>query len=230
MVNRTVVRYRALALILALILAATWAAPVHAEYWIIECVDCPKSFYGMSDRSLVLDAAGHPHIAYGGDHLYYAWHDGTSWHYETADSSPIVGAYASLALDQEGYPHISFMDGQNQDLRYAYKDASGWHVEAAVSEGLVGYFTSLALDADGYPHVSYGHSWGGLYYAYKAGTWRRLCTAWKSRIRPWRWALTASLKLRTSLTKDSTVRAGIPRVGTTWNSTTDGSEEILFPW
>ena len=30
------------------------------------------------------------------DHLYYAWHDGAQWHYETVDDSPGVGRYASL--------------------------------------------------------------------------------------------------------------------------------------
>jgi hypothetical protein len=48
------------------------AAP-HADEpstWIIDCVDCPKNFTDMSDRSLQLDNQGHPHIAYGADHLY----------------------------------------------------------------------------------------------------------------------------------------------------------------
>jgi hypothetical protein len=167
MVNRVPMPYRFFVLAVVLSLAAAWAVPAYADRWIIECVDCPKSFYGMSDRSLALDAAGHPHIAYGGNHLYYAWHDGTSWHYETADSSPGVGAFASLALDQEGYPHISYMDGTNMDVKYAYKDAAGWHVETAFSDGQIGYFTSLALDADGHPHISYAYWLGSLYYAYK---------------------------------------------------------------
>ena len=85
--------------------------------WVIECVDCPKYFEEMSDRSLRLDAAGHPHIAYGSDHLYYAWHDGTTWHLETVDDAPGVGSYASLALDGGGYPHISYYDSTNEDLR-----------------------------------------------------------------------------------------------------------------
>jgi hypothetical protein len=44
--------------------------------WLTECVDCPKYFTNMTDRSLRLDAAGHPRNAYGADYLYYAWHDG----------------------------------------------------------------------------------------------------------------------------------------------------------
>lgn len=36
-----------------------------AVTWTIECVDCPKLFDSMTDRSLRLDAVGRPHIAYG---------------------------------------------------------------------------------------------------------------------------------------------------------------------
>ena len=67
------------------------ATPAAADGWVIECADCPKKFLGMTDRSLRLDAAGHPHIAHGSDHLYYAWHDGADWHYETVDDSSGVG-------------------------------------------------------------------------------------------------------------------------------------------
>jgi hypothetical protein len=40
-----------------------------AAPWIFERVDAPKLFVGMSDRSLAVDAAGHPHIAYGRDFI-----------------------------------------------------------------------------------------------------------------------------------------------------------------
>ena len=106
-----------LSLVLAFLLTpllALQATPAAADGWVIECVDCPKQFGG---GSLQLDAEGHPHIAYGGDHLYYAWHDGGSWHYETVDESPGVGSYASLALDGGGYPHISYNDDTNEDLK-----------------------------------------------------------------------------------------------------------------
>jgi len=76
--------------------------------WLIECVDCPKYVGYLTGRSLRVDAAGQPHVAYGGDHLYYAWHDGATWHLETADDAPGVGSDASLALDGAGYPHISY--------------------------------------------------------------------------------------------------------------------------
>jgi len=66
-----------------------------------------------------------------------------------------VGRYTSLALDAAGYPHISYYDATNGDLKYAYMDDSGWQIETADSAGDVGRFTSLALDALGNPHISY---------------------------------------------------------------------------
>ena len=147
-----------------------------ASNWHIECADCPKYFSGMTDRSLRLDTAGHPHIVYGGDHLYHAWHDGVTWHYETVDDAPGVGRYASLALDGGGYPHISYYDYAdytNGDLKYAYQDASGWHIETVDGGGNVGRHTSLALDGSGYAHISYclydyiDDQCEGLKYAYQ---------------------------------------------------------------
>jgi hypothetical protein len=125
--------------------------------WLIECVDCPKYFYKMTDRSLRLDATGYPHIAYGDDHLYYAWYDGANWHVETADKAPGVGKHASLALDEGGNPHISYFDDDNDALKYAYHDASGWHTQIVNDawDGNLEGGTSLALDGSGYPHISY---------------------------------------------------------------------------
>ena len=60
--------------------------PAMADGWVIECADC-QSFEWITDRSLALDASNHLHIAYGGGRLNYAYHDGSAWHYETADNS-----------------------------------------------------------------------------------------------------------------------------------------------
>jgi hypothetical protein len=130
--------------------------------WTIECVDCPKSFLYISDRGLQIDANGHSHIAYGGDHLYYAWHDGAEWQYETVDAAPGTGGAfpygfgaSALVLDGSDNPHISYYDSVNGDLKYAYRDIAGWHIQTVDSLDDVGISTSLALDASGYPHVSY---------------------------------------------------------------------------
>jgi hypothetical protein len=106
--------------------------------WDIQRVDAPKWFEDMTSHSLRLDAAGHPHVAYGGDHLYYAWHDGSAWHTETVDNSPGVGGYASLALDAAGNPYISYQDDSNGDLKCAHWTGSNWAVETVDSDGYVG--------------------------------------------------------------------------------------------
>jgi len=137
-----------------------------AAGWTIDCPDCPKLFSNMTDRSLRLDAAGHPHVVYGQDHLYYAWHDGAAWHYETADASPGVGIYASLALDGDDSPHVSYFDVDQHTLKYAYRDAGAWHTQAVDSAwGWLGY-TSLALDNDGRPHIAYAGN-GDLKHAWR---------------------------------------------------------------
>jgi hypothetical protein len=155
-----------LVILSVLVLLLLSVFPTHAGGWIFLCVDCSKFFAFMTDRSLRLDASGHPHLAYGGDYLYYAWHDGTSWHYETVDQSPGVGEYASLALSAGGYAHIAYLDDVNRTLKYAYRDASGWHL-AVVATGLgPSAHSSVALDGNGHPHISYLGS-GELMYAYK---------------------------------------------------------------
>jgi PKD repeat protein len=131
----------------------------------------------MTDRSLKLDAAGHPHIAYGENYLYYAWHDGADWHYETVDDSPDVGAAASLVVDGDGYPHISYYDDANDALKYAYRDGSGWHIQTVDTDvhSYAGLDISLALDGDQYPHISYSNSFDSFFttdlrYAYLNGS------------------------------------------------------------
>jgi hypothetical protein len=52
----------------------SWTTESASGDWHVECVDCPKWFY-MTNQSLRLDSDGYPHLAYGGEHLYYAWHD-----------------------------------------------------------------------------------------------------------------------------------------------------------
>ncbi len=78
--------------------------------WTVESVDAPKNFHNLYSRSLALDANDHPHIAYGGDHLYYAVYDGIGWNYETVDLSTDVGSFTSMALDISGKVHISYYD------------------------------------------------------------------------------------------------------------------------
>ncbi len=122
--------------------------------WSIECADCPHQFVESTDRMLRLDSQGLPHLAYGRDHLYYAWYDGAEWHGEIADPAPYVGTHASLTLDEAGNPSISYFDALNRTLKYAHRDGTGWLVEAVDPDAGDGG-TSLGLDSSGYAHIAY---------------------------------------------------------------------------
>ncbi len=119
-------------------------------HFAIQRVDAPKLFHSMSSRSLRLDSNKRPHIAYGGDYLYYASYDGSAWQVEVGDSAPGVGAFASLALDANNQPHISYYDAINGTLKYATKTGIGWQVETVDGPALdIQQQNLLEEDVDG---------------------------------------------------------------------------------
>ena len=144
----------------------------------ITCVDCPPIVSDPSDRSLRLDTQGRPHVAYGGDHLYYAFRDESGWHDEIVDSTDSTGRFASLALNASGQPRISYAhvltcptppyDETCSNLKFATKDAAGWHTETIYQGGFVGS-TSLAVDGSGNAHIGF---WDRdyAYYAYQSAS------------------------------------------------------------
>jgi hypothetical protein len=158
--------------------------PQTGHAWFTERVDAPKLFNAMGERSLALDSAGQPHVAYGADLLYYARFDGSHWHTEVVDDTPGTGRHASLALDGSDNPHIAYCMGATYPtgnpfycttLKYAYWDTGAWHIETVDSDPGVGSYASLALDAAGQPHIGYYDDNNGvLKYAYstETATWQ----------------------------------------------------------
>lgn len=122
--------------------------------WNVERLVAPKQVGGIEQDSLALDSQGRPHIAYGSDSLYYARFDGAAWRLEIVDPAVNLTG-ASLALDGDNHPHISYYDWFYDDLKYAYWTGSGWQIETIDTDGDVGFFNCLALDSQGRPYISY---------------------------------------------------------------------------
>jgi hypothetical protein len=159
--------------------------------WSIETVE---RYHGGGDVSIALDSNGYPHIGYcyvpaadvlpfRGTALKYAHWDGGEWEIQTIDDGggypADVGRGASIALDKEGRPHISYNDFGRTSVKYASYNGENWVIE--VVDNMVGSgenslwivasrSTSIALDGDGNPHISY-YSWadGDLKYVFKNG-------------------------------------------------------------
>ncbi len=142
--------------------------------WTIEDVDAGNDFSLLSNQNVAIDGAGHPHVAYGGNHLHYAWHDGSKWRYQVVDWAENVGAYATLVLDQAGYPHIIYQGMGGANLRYAYYDGQNWLIQLrpimCTGEGIG---TSLAIDPAGTLHLTYRDTCTGRlgYARYSGGEW-----------------------------------------------------------
>jgi hypothetical protein len=120
--------------------------------------------------SIAVDGQNRVHVSYydwSKHWLKYAIWDGVNWTIKTADPAnenpPVtgydVGKFSSIAIDQNGLAHISYLDEKYDVLKYAYDTGAGWEnmeVESRQAPNVrTGGFTSLALDSSGNPYISY---------------------------------------------------------------------------
>jgi hypothetical protein len=71
------------------------------------------------------------------------------------DSTGSVGFYTSIAIDSNGYKHISYYEQSNHDLKYATDKTGSWVNISVDTTGIVGYYTSIAIDSNDAVHISY---------------------------------------------------------------------------
>jgi hypothetical protein len=129
--------------------------------------------------SIAYDANGSLRLCFygagiGGTYgLMYGRFDSTGWQFTQVDASGYAGQSCSIALDQAGRPHISYVSGPDYNsnfyVRHASFDGTSWNLETIDS----GYFTytSIALDpASDLPRIAYSPYSGGLKLATFNGT------------------------------------------------------------
>ncbi len=141
--------------------------------WTSEWADYSRQFR-PGPEGLALDTAGYPHLAYGGNALFYTWYDGAFWQTQLPDVEPVTDGAAALALDGNDRPGIAYCNATAEQLKYASYDGSVWHIEVVTSkpEGS-GCDISLAMDAAGQPHILFYSGDSGLQYAsYQQGAWQ----------------------------------------------------------
>jgi hypothetical protein len=104
------------------------------------------------------------------DHeVLYAYQDGETWHWETADIQG--GSTISLGLGSGGSAHIAYFHHVDSTLdyllRHAYRDGSGWHIQSVGPEEYGHWYLALALALDSldFPHVAYRNGYGSTQYA-----------------------------------------------------------------
>jgi hypothetical protein len=91
----------------------------------------------------------------------------------TVETGGIVGMYSSIAVDSQGFVHISHYNGTGADLRYCNNTLGTWTCTDVETGGNVGQYSSIAVDSQGYVHIShYDETEDDLRYCNNTlGTW-----------------------------------------------------------
>lgn len=164
-------------LVSVILVACVMASKVQAATsWNLEKVQEPR-YFRINQRSMVIDAAGNPHIFYGGNHLYHSYFNGSQWQRETIDPAPRTGRAATVAMDSSGKFHVLYEDNYKQAVNYATNASGSWLIEsltvsAMPTIGMRGWY-AIAVDSSGRPHIGY-------YNGTKVAHAVKLSTGWQS--------------------------------------------------
>lgn len=130
--------------------------------------------------SLVLDDADGPHIAYLGQPLSGEWEQvyarnvGSGWEFFVVTSDDPFNACtgASIAVDNDGTPHICCSKNPTGELLYYTRSGASWQCERLDGQRYGG-LKSLVLDAAQNPHIScYDRDSKDVAYVRRSGgTW-----------------------------------------------------------
>lgn len=151
--------------------------------WKTGYIDNPNR---VSSSSIKIAADGTEYIAFGGGRFGSVYYSDNlmlakrippgQWDIEVVDADPNagVGSNPSLALDNSGYPKISYYDSTNSCLKYASWNGATWTIEIVDNSngvGKVGEAPSLALDSNDNPRISYRALLWIKYASYNGSGW-----------------------------------------------------------
>jgi hypothetical protein len=81
------------------------------------------------------------------------------WQITTFHSQTVQGTYSSIALDEDGNPHISFLDETSYDVKYVRLDGDNWEERTVDALTFLAWSnTSLSLDGNGQPQIAYPYA------------------------------------------------------------------------
>jgi hypothetical protein len=126
--------------------------------WHTEVVDSIPGHEVGAFSSMVIDGQGNFHIAHVDATqrtLRYAYRGKGDKKWFTLGLGPGSGV-TSLAVDNAGRPHISYVAQFGGGLRYTTWDGKKWH-DQLVDPERIEFFTSIQLDSQGHPKISYYH-------------------------------------------------------------------------
>jgi len=140
--------------------------------WEIGFAYNPKFIKSPSQRSIVVDSNNITHIVYGGDKLYHAFFDGSTWQYEVVDRNFSVGGKASVAVDSDDKLYISYFDTINSSIKFATNKDGIWKFDLIYSkDGADSADTSIVVDANGIVHMSFVIDGNLSYATNSSGSW-----------------------------------------------------------
>ncbi|UCC79340.1 MAG: hypothetical protein JSW64_13875, partial [Candidatus Zixiibacteriota bacterium] len=115
--------------------------------------------------SIALDSQDRPHISYQQEYLGYYWSlkyatlSDTGWIKEIVDSPEDtsigqIGEFSSIAINGDGYPCISYLQADPDEIKYAYQDSTGWNV-TAVNQVNIPHYSKLVFAGSFDPIIGY---------------------------------------------------------------------------
>jgi hypothetical protein len=159
----------------------TWSG----QNWRVETVDGDNQ--SGKFNAIAADAQGHLHVAYGNvsgliGGMRYAFWNGSSWRFEILEglrenNFGYVGQASCIAVDQNGIPHVSYMNYTDGTVKYAVRTGGTWSIQAVdrVQHAAYPDRNGIALDEESHPYISYHDAGQGtVRLAYRDGSqWMR---------------------------------------------------------